>query len=261
MKDLMIFEGNEVEIILNEKGEPLFEIYSTGMALGYINKRKNSVGKEYITPYKSRIDRVIESAEITCVCQGVTQYFTEEQLYDFMLEAHTDKCKKFKKWITHEVLPKIRKTGGYIPTNEDMTDEEIMAKALLVAQKTIKNKNELIESQNKRIEEMKPKEIFADAVSTSTDTILVGKLAKILRQNGINIGQNRLFKWLRDNGYLIKRNGADYNMPTQYSMDLGLFKIKETAITHSDGHVTINKTPKVTGKGQIYFINKFKEVK
>ena len=231
------------------------------MALGYINKRKNSVGKEYITPYKSRIDRVIESAEITCVCQGVTQYFTEEQLYDFMLEAHTDKCKKFKKWITHEVLPKIRKTGGYIPTNEDMTDEEIMAKALLVAQKTIKNKNELIESQNKRIEEMKPKEIFADAVSTSTDTILVGKLAKILRQNGINIGQNRLFKWLRDNGYLIKRNGADYNMPTQYSMDLGLFKIKETAITHSDGHVTINKTPKVTGKGQIYFINKFKEVK
>ena len=260
MKDLMIFEGNEVEIILNEKGEPLFEIYSTGMALGYINKRKNSVGKEYITPYKSRIDRVIESAEITCVCQGVTQYFTEEQLYDFMLEAHTDKCKKFKKWITHEVLPKIRKTGGYIPTNEDMTDEEIMAKALLVAQKTIKNKNELIESQNKRIEEMKPKEIFADAVSTSTDTILVGKLAKILRQNGINIGQNRLFKWLRDNGYLIKRNGADY-MPTQYSMDLGLFKIKETAITHSDGHVTINKTPKVTGKGQIYFINKFKEVK
>lgn len=261
MNDLMIFEGNEVEIILNEKGEPLFEIYSTGMALGYINKRKNSVGKEYITPYKSRIDRVIESAEITCVCQGVTQYFTEEQLYDFMLEAHTDKCKKFKKWITHEVLPKIRKTGGYIPTNEDMTDEEIMAKALLVAQKTIKNKNELIESQNKRIEEMKPKEIFADAVSTSTDTILVGKLAKILRQNGINIGQNRLFKWLRDNGYLIKRNGADYNMPTQYSMDLGLFKIKETAITHSDGHVTINKTPKVTGKGQIYFINKFKEVK
>ena len=103
MNDLMIFEGNEVEIILNEKGEPLFEIYSTGMALGYINKRKNSVGKEYITPYKSRIDRVIESAEITCVCQGVTQYFTEEQLYDFMLEAHTDKCKKFKKWITHEV--------------------------------------------------------------------------------------------------------------------------------------------------------------
>lgn len=256
MNDLMIFEGNQVEIILNEKEEPLFEIYSTGMALGHIKYAK---GKAY--PRKDRIDKDIKNAEISTVVQGGQQYFTEETLYDFMLECKTEKCKPFKKWITHEVLPKIRKTGGYIPTNEDMTDEEIMAKALLVAQKTIKNKNELIESQNKRIEEMKPKEIFADAVSTSTDTILVGKLAKILRQNGINIGQNRLFKWLRDNGYLIKRNGADYNMPTQYSMDLGLFKIKETAITHSDGHVTINKTPKVTGKGQIYFINKFKEVK
>ena len=256
MNDLMIFEGNQVEIILNEKEEPLFEIHSTGMALGHIKYAK---GKAY--PRKDRIDKDIKNAEISTVVQGGQQYFTEETLYDFMLECKTEKCKPFKKWITHEVLPKIRKTGGYIPTNEDMTDEEIMAKALLVAQKTIKNKNELIESQNKRIEEMKPKEIFADAVSTSTDTILVGKLAKILRQNGINIGQNRLFKWLRDNGYLIKRNGADYNMPTQYSMDLGLFKIKETAITHSDGHVTINKTPKVTGKGQIYFINKFKEVK
>ena len=257
MKDLMIFEGNEIEIILNEKGEPLFEIYSTGMALGY--KTVNSKGIAY--PHKIRIDKTIKNAEISTCVHGVHNYFTEEQLYDFMLEAHTDKCKKFKKWITHEVLPKIRKTGGYIPTNEDMTDEEIMAKALLVAQKTIENKNKLIENQNKRIEKMKPKEIFADAVASSKDTILIRKLAKILRQNGINIGQNRLFKWLRDNGYLIKRNGADYNMPTQYSMDLGLFKIKETAITHSDGHVTINKTPKVTGKGQIYFINKFKEVK
>lgn len=240
------FEGNEVEIILNEKSEPLFEIYSTGMALGY----KTSNGY----PYKSRIDKTIKNAEISTISQAGQQYFTEEQLYDFMLECKTEKCKPFKKWVTHEVLPQIRKTGGYIGNTEKMSDEEILAKALLVAQKTIENKN-------KQIEEQKPKEIFADAVSTSTDTILVGKLAKILRQNGINIGQNRLFKWLRDNGYLIKRNGADYNMPTQYSMDLGLFKIKETAITHSDGHVTINKTPKVTGKGQIYFINKFKEVK
>ena len=255
MNDLMIFEGNQVEIILNEKEEPLFEIYSTGMALGHIKYAK---GKAY--PRKDRIDKDIKNAEISTVVQGGQQYFTEETLYDFMLECKTEKCKPFKKWITHEVLPKIRKTGGYIPTNEDMTDEEIMAKALLVAQKTIKNKNELIESQNKRIEEMKPKEIFADAVSTSTDTILVGKLAKILRQNGINIGQNRLFKWLRDNGYLIKRNGADYNMPTQYSMDLGLFKIKETAITHSDGHVTINKTPKVKGKGILPTIEKDMEL-
>ena len=150
MKDLQIFEGNEVEIILGENNEILFELYSTGMALGYVNKRKNSTGKEYVSPYKSRIDKVIKSAEITCVCHGVTQYLTEEQLYDFMLEAKTDKCKAFKKWVTHEVLPSIRKDGGYIMAKEEDTDEEIMAKALLIAQKTIENKNQ-------KIKELEPK--------------------------------------------------------------------------------------------------------
>lgn len=111
--NLMIFEGHNVEIIQAD-GEVLFEVYSTGMALGYVNKRTNSVGKEYITPYKSRIDKVIENAEITCVCQGVTHYFTESQLYDFMLEAKTNKCKSFRKWVTKEVLPTIRKTGGMV---------------------------------------------------------------------------------------------------------------------------------------------------
>lgn len=104
---------------------------------------------------------------------------------------------------------------------------------------------------------MRPKALFADAVSVSESSILVGELAKLLKQNGIEIGQNRLFAWMRDNGYLISRKGTDYNMPTQKSMELGLFKIKETSIQHSDGHVTVNKTPKVTGKGQQYFINKF----
>lgn len=249
MNDLMIFEGNQVEIILNEKEKPLFEIYSTGMALGYIT---NSKGKAY--PHKVRIDKTIKNAEISTVVHGVHKYFTEEQLYDFMLEAHTDKCKKFKKWITHEVLPQIRKTGGYIGNTEKMSDEEILAKALLVAQKTIENKN-------KQIEEQKPKVIFADAVASSKDTILIRQLAKILNQNGIDMGEKRLYKWLRDNGYLIKQKGADYNTPTQRAMDLKLFEVKETSVTHSNGSVIISKTTKVTGKGQIYFINKFKEVK
>ena len=249
MNDLMIFEGNQVEIILNEKEEPLFEIYSTGMALGYITSAK---GKIY--PHKMRINKTIENAEISTVVRGVQQYMTEEQLYDFMLEAHTDKCKKFKKWITHEVLPQIRKTGGYIGNTEKMSDEEILAKALLVAQKTIENKN-------KQIEEQKPKVIFADAVASSKDTILIRQLAKILNQNGIDMGEKRLYKWLRDNGYLIKQKGADYNTPTQRAMDLKLFEVKETSVTHSNGSVIISKTTKVTGKGQIYFINKFKEVK
>ena len=111
----------------------------------------------------------------------------------------------------------------------------------------------------KKIELDRPKVVFAEAVTASKTSILVGELAKLLRQNGIDIGQNRLFEWLRQNGYLIKRRGTDYNMPTQYSMELGLFEVKETTITHSDGHISICKTPKVTGRGQIYFINKFKE--
>lgn len=131
--------------------------------------------------------------------------------------------------------------------------EKVMARALLMAQKKI-------DEMDQQIERMKPKEIFADAVSAAKTSILVGELAKILKQNGIDTGQNRLFTWLRENDYLISRRGTDYNMPTQRSMELGLFEIKETAITHSDGHTSISKTTKVTGKGQQYFINKFVEI-
>lgn len=130
------------------------------------------------------------------------------------------------------------------------TPEQVMARAIKMADKTIR-------SLKTDIERMRPKEIFADAVSSSKQSILVGELAKIMKQNAVDMGEKRLFRWLRDNGYLIKRNGTDYNMPTQRSMELGLFKIKETVITHSDGHVTVHKTTKVTGKGQQYFINKF----
>lgn len=118
----------------------------------------------------------------------------------------------------------------------------------------LQNENAQLKIEN---EQMKPKALFADAVSVSKTTILVSELAKILRQNGVDIGANRLFAWLRENGYLISRKGTDWNMPTQRSMELGLFEIKETTITHSDGHTTISKTTKVTGKGQLYFINKF----
>lgn len=137
------------------------------------------------------------------------------------------------------------------------TPEQIMARALKMADKKIGsliNKNHLLEADVNR---MKPKEIFADALSISKNSILIGELAKLLKQNGIDIGQNRLFEWLRSNGYLIKRKGTDYNMPQQRSMEMGLFEIKETCITHSDGHTSINKTSKVTGKGQCYFVNKF----
>ncbi len=137
------------------------------------------------------------------------------------------------------------------------TPEQVMARALKLADKTIdKLKNDNI-SLLKDVNRMKPKEIFADAVSSSKQSILVGELAKILKQNGVATGEKRLFAWMRENGYLIRRKGTDYNMPTQKSMELELFEVKETVVTHSDGHVTVNKTPKVTGKGQQYFINKF----
>lgn len=174
----------------------------------------------------------------------------ESGLYSAILGSKLESAKRFKHWVTSEVLPSIRKSGGYIAGQETMSDTELMAKALLVAQKQI-------EERNRQIETLQPKALFADAVSASKSSILVGDLAKLLKQNGVDIGQKRLFQKLRDNGYLIKQKGASWNMPTQRSMEAGLFEVKETTVTHSDGHISISKTVKVTGKGQVYFINKF----
>lgn len=175
----------------------------------------------------------------------------ESGLYSLILSSKLPTAKEFKHWVTSEVLPSIRKTGGYISGQETMSDSELMAKALLVAQRQI-------EQRDKQIAEMHPKVLFADSVCASKTSILVGELAKILKQNGVdNMGQNRLFEWLRTHGYLIRRKGNDYNMPAQKAMEMGLFEIKETVVSHADGHQTTNKTPKVTGKGQQYFVNKF----
>lgn len=171
----------------------------------------------------------------------------EPGLYSLVLGSRKPEAKAFKRWITHEVIPAIRKTGGY---HVPQSPEEQMAQGILAAQK-------LLAEKDKRIEEMRPKEIFADAVSVSKTDILIGDLAKLIKQNGHDIGQKRLFAWLREKGYLIKRKGLDWNMPTQKAMEMKLFRVKETVVTHSDGHTTVSKTPKVTGKGQVYFVNKF----
>lgn len=164
--------------------------------------------------------------------------------------------KRFQRWVTHEVLPQIRKTGGYIPTSESDSDEDIMARAVLVAQKTIERKNQQLQAKDAQIKVLEPKARFADAVAASDGTCLVGELAKMLRQNGMDIGQNRLFRLLQADGYLGK-SGSNRNVPTQRAMDLGLFRIKETTVTHADGHTTVSRTPKVTGKGQRYFIDRY----
>lgn len=187
---------------------------------------------------------------------GETNCVNEYGLYSLALASRKKEAKDFKRWITHEVLPSIRKNGGYIAGQETMSDEELMAKALLVANNKIAERDKIIKQKQARIEQMKPKEIFADAVATSHTSILVGDLAKLICQNGVQIGQKRLFVWLRDKGYLIK-SGSSYNMPTQRYIEQGLFEIKESNLVNPDGSVRITRTPKVTGKGQVYFVNKF----
>lgn len=201
-------------------------------------------------------------------CKGITKrdtltsggvqdllYIHESDVYRLIMRSKLPDAERFQDWVCEDILPSIRKTGGYIQTTEKDTPETIMAKAVLIAQETIKEQERKILNQQQQIKEAAPKVLFADAVATSRQSCLVGELAKILRQNGINIGQNRLFAVLRSCGYLCS-NGERYNQPTQKSMDMGLFEIKRTAINKPDGTVLTTSTTKVTGKGQIYFINK-----
>lgn len=166
-------------------------------------------------------------------------FINESNLYKVIFQSRKPEAEQFTEWVTSEVLPSIRKNGGYIVGQETLSDDELIQKALQVATNKLRERE-------KQLEEQKPKVLFANSVETSRTSILIGELAKIIKQNGHDIGQNRLFEWLRKNNYLISRKGTDYNMPTQYSMERGLFEIKETTITHADGHISISKTPKVT---------------
>lgn len=175
----------------------------------------------------------------------------EYGLYNLILASRKKEAKEFKRWITHDVIPAIRKTGGYIAGEEKMSDDELIAKAMGVLHRKL-------EQANKQLEEQKPKVIFADSVETSKDSILIRDLAKLLNQNGIDMGQNRLYEYMRENGYLINSRFEDRNMPTQKAMNMGLFEIKEGTINTPYG-TKLARVTKVTGKGQIYFINKFKK--
>ena len=239
--------------IIDKGGQPWFVGKDVADILGYSNSSKA------IPQHVDEEDR--QKQNLPTAQNGklvaASWLINESGLYSLILSSKMPKAKEFKRWVTSEVIPAIRKTGGYIAGSENMTDAEIMAKAVLVAQSTIRQRDQRIKELEGDVAAAKPKVLFADAVSASDSTILIGDLAKILKQNGHPIGQKRLFCWMREQGYLIKRQGADYNSPTQRAMEMGLFKIKETAISHSDGHVSVSKTTKVTGKGQQYFINKF----
>ena len=252
MNEITIFNNEEFGTIraIERDGEPWFLGKDVADILGYSNSRK---------ALSDHLDE--EDKNTVTIRDGISgnpnkTIINESGVYALIFGSKLPKAKEFKRWVTSEVLPSIRKKGIYMTDSKAydlLNNENSLADLLLQAGEQLKQKNIIIE-------EMRSKAIFADAVSASNQTILVGELAKILRQNGIvGMGQNRLFEILRNRGYLIKGNRSDKNMPTQRSLEMGLLEIKETAVTHSDGHVTVNKTPKVTGKGQQYFINLFKD--
>lgn len=257
MNKIQIFQNEQfgkVRIAMNENEEPLFCLADVCSVIGVANARN----------VKSRLD-LEDVCQMDTLTEGGKQqvtFITESGLYDVIIRSDSEKAKPFRKWVTSEVLPSIRRHGAYMT-------QETLEKALTSPDFLIQLATNLKEEKQKRIEaEQKaelaeqtiksntPKVLFADAVSTSQRSCLVAELAKILQQNGVNIGQNRLFAWMRENGYLCSK-GQYYNQPTQKAMDLGLFELKQTTINKPDGSILVSTTTKVTGKGQVYFVNKF----
>jgi prophage antirepressor-like protein len=250
-KELMLFKSNEFgEIRVAEfNGEPIFNLSDLCRILEISNSSR--VANEVLDD-----DLRITYPIIDSLGRNQNAIFVNESgMYQVIFQSRKPEAKTFRKWITSDVLPSIRKNGGYLLSNENDTPETILARAVLVANDTINKQKERLHLLEEESETNKPKVLFADSVSGSETSCLISELAKVLRQNGIDIGQNRLFEWLRDNEYLCKK-GDSYNLPTQKSMDIGLFEIKKTSIVKPN-KTFIATTTKVTGKGIIYFINKF----
>lgn len=248
MNELQVFnneEFGEVRTVVRDN-EPLFCLADICKALEI--KNATDVSKRLDSDELTRLNLGGQSGE--------TNFVSESGLYAVILRSDKPKAKEFRKWVTSEVLPSIRKNGGYIAGQETLSDDELLSKALLVAHNKIAERDKIIEQKQARIEQMKPKAIFADAVATSRTSILIGDLAKLICQNGYQIGQKRLFEWLRNNGYLCK-SGSSRNMPMQRYVEQGLFEVKESNVQNPDGSVRITLTTKITGKGQLYFVNKF----
>ena len=243
MNEIFNFHGQDVRTV-TINSEPYLVGKDVAEILGYSrpdNAIRNHVDDE---------DKLVHQFSASGQNRNMT-VINESGFYALVLSSKLPRAKEFKRWVTSEVLPTIRKHGMF--ATDELLDNPDFAIATLQKLKEEREAKKLLEAT---IEEQKPKVIFANAVSASHTSILVGEFAKIMRQNGSKMGQNRMFAWLRENGYLINRKGSDKNMPTQKSMELGLFEIKETTINHSDGHISINKTPKITGKGQLYFADK-----
>lgn len=251
MTDLQIFNSPEFGAIrtIEKDGEPWFVGKDVAAILGYGDTdqalRKHIDDEDKLT---RRFDGSGQNRQMTII--------NESGLYSLVLSSKLPTAKKFKRWVTNEVIPSIRKHGAYM-TPDKLEEVLLKPDTLIQLAQNLKAEQEKRRALEVKMEEQKPKVLFAESVEAAKTSILIGELAKLLKQNGINIGQNRLFEWLRNNGYLIRRQGSDYNMPTQRAMEMGLFEIKETTINNPDGSIKISKTPKVTGKGQVYFINLF----
>lgn len=274
---IKIFENaqfGQIRTSLTESGEPLFCLVDVCKALGLTNPRqvKTTLSARGVITN----DTPTYNQHGALVMQQMN-FITEPNLYKCIFQSRKKEAEQFQDWVCGEVLPSIRKSGGYMVARQDETPEQIMARALMVAKDTIdrqqaalkqsENKNYLLQCQNdaltsmnegqqRHIKALMPGATFAKAVETSEHSILVGELARIIKQNGVEIGQNRLFQWLRDKGYLCKK-GEMYNQPTQKALQMGLFELKKTVITKPNGDSLVTTTTKVTGKGQIYFVNKF----
>lgn len=257
MQDLQTFSNDMFSILIKQDNENnLFDLESVAKSLG-ITQFKN--GKEYVK--WERVNKYLSkylSPQVGNFSQplGKGDFIPEPMVYKLAFKAGNSIAEKFQDWLAMDVLPSIRKHGLYATDNviENTLNNPDYIINILTEYKKEKEHNLVLEQQ---VKENKPKVLFADSVAGSDNSILVGELAKLLKQNGVDIGQNRLFKWLRNNGYLIKKNGESYNLPTQRSMDLEILDIKKRVINNPDGSSKITRTPKVTGKGQQYFINKF----
>ena len=248
MNELKIFENEQFGTIraIDKGGEPWFVAADVCRVLEHSN----------VSMALDRLDDDEKAKLNLGLSGGPTNCVNEPGLYSLVLGSRKLEAKAFKRWITHKVIPSIRKHGAYMTpdTIEKLISDPDTIIQLATALKDEQSKRKSLEV---KAEADRPKVLFVDSVSASKSSILVGEMAKLLKQNGVHTGQNRLFETLREKGFLIKRQGSDYNMPTQKSMEMGLFEIKETVINHSDGHTSVNKTPKVTGKGQQYFVNMF----
>lgn len=251
MNDIMNIGGIEC---FEKDGTAYLKLETVAWGLGF-TKSEVKNGKEYATVRWERVFGFLKEIGFDH-SWSKDDFIPENIFYRLAMKAKNERAEQFQAKIADEVIPSIRKHGAYM-TPETLEKVLLSPDTLMQLAQNLKDEQEKRKALEAQIESQKPAVLFTGAVETSKTSILIGELAKMLKQNGINIGQNRLFEWLRQNGYLIKRNGTDYNMPTQRSMDMGLFEIKETTINNPDGSIKISKTPKVTGKGQVYFINLF----